>query len=92
MTAHFSQQKICRNNRALTAQKRQFFAQLRLNRDGPNELSGELIFSATASDRQPLGSFKLKGAFDPANSTFKLSSGGELTSSGGLILATADGN
>jgi hypothetical protein len=77
---------------ALIAQKRQFFAQLRLNRDGPNELSGELIFSATASDSQPLGSFKLKGTFDPANTTFKLSSGGELTSSDGLILATADGN
>ena len=77
---------------ALTAQKRQFFAQLRLSREGPNELSGELIFSATASDKVPLGLFKLKGTFDPANSTFTLSSGRELTSSDGLILATANGD
>jgi hypothetical protein len=77
---------------ALTAEKKQFFAQLRLSREGTNDLSGELIFSATAADQRPLGSFKLNGAFDSANNTFKLSSGGELTSSYGLILATADGN
>jgi hypothetical protein len=76
----------------LTANKRQFFAQLRLSRERTNDLSGELIFSATASDAAPLGSFKLKGKLDPANSTFKLSSGGELTSSDGLMLAEADGN
>ena len=77
---------------ALTADKRQFFAQLRLSREGTNDLSGELIFFATASDAAPLGSFKLKGKLDPAKNAFTLSSGGELTSSDGLILATADGN
>ena len=77
---------------ALIAEKRQFFAQLRLSREGTNELSGELIFSATAADQKPLGSFKLNGTFDSANNTFKLSSGGELAASDGLILATASGN
>jgi len=76
----------------LTSNKRQFFARLRLKRDGANDLSGLLDFSATASDAQPLGSFKLAGKFDPANNRFQLSSGGALTSSGGLILATANGN
>ena len=76
----------------LTTNKRQFFGQLRLTREGASDLSGELIFSAIAGDREPLGSFKLKGTFDPANRTFKLSSGGELTSSDGLILATVNGD
>jgi hypothetical protein len=76
----------------LTSNKRQFFARLRLNRERANDLSGLLDFSATASDARPLGSFKLTGKFDAANNRFQLSSGGELTSSDGLILATANGN
>ena len=76
----------------LTSNKRQFFARLRLNREGANDLSGLLDFSATASDARPLGSFKLTGKFDAANNRFQLSSGGELSSSDGLILATANGS
>jgi hypothetical protein len=77
---------------SLMANKRQFFGQLRLTREGASGLSGVLSFSATAGDTQPLGSFKLKGKYDPANNTFQLSSGGELTASDGLTLAMAAGN
>jgi hypothetical protein len=76
---------------SLIANKRQFFAQLRLTREGASALSGLLSFSATAGDNQPLGSFKLKGKYVPTTNTFQLSSGGESTSSDGLILATATG-
>jgi hypothetical protein len=77
---------------SLMENKRQFFTQLRLIREGPSDLSGLLSFSASASDTQPLGSFKLKGKYDPSNKKFQLSSGGELTASDGLILATATGD
>jgi hypothetical protein len=79
-------------NGSLIENKRQFFAQLRVTRKGPSDLSGLLSFSASASNTQPLGSFKLKGKYDPSNQKFQLSSGGELTASDGLILATATGN
>jgi hypothetical protein len=79
-------------NGSLSANKRQFFAELQVNSEGADKLSALLSFSATGSDTQLLGSFKLKGKFDPTTNVFKLSSGGELTSSDGLILAAANGN
>ena len=77
---------------AFSISKRQFSSQLQLKKESADKLSGVLSFSATASDAETLGSFKLKGSYNPANNNFALSSDGELTTSGGVILAKMNGS